>query len=74
MFHSVVFFIFSFQPKKLITQERGWVVVIINEGETNKKVQRAKKAKKKGKVQKNTTREPRVVTKKREKKRINSDL
>ena len=72
MFHSVVFFIFSFQPKKLITQERGWVVVIINEGETNKKVQRAKKAKKRGRC-KRTQQENRVVTKKREKKRI-SDL
>lgn len=68
MFHSVVFFIFSFQPKKLITQERGWVVVIINEGETNTKVQRAKKAKKKGKVQKNTQKqENRRDKKKREK-------
>jgi hypothetical protein len=67
MFHSVVFFIFSFQPKKLITQERGWVVVIINEGETNKKVQRAKKAKKRGRC-KRTQQENRVVTKKKREK------
>jgi len=58
---GVVFFIFSFLlPKKLITQERKrMVITIINQGETKRKVQRAKKAKKKGKVQKNdTTREP----------------
>jgi len=50
----VVFFIFSFRAKKAHhTEERGWGVIIINQGET-KKVQRAKKAKKKAKVGKRT--------------------
>jgi hypothetical protein len=46
------FYLFFFsEPKKLITaQERGFLVIIINQGETKRKVQRAKKAKKKGKV------------------------
>ena len=67
MFHSVVFFIFSFQPKKLITQERGWGVVIINEGETNTKVQRAKKAKKGEGAKEHNKRTARRDKKKREK-------
>ena len=62
MFHSkVVFFIFSFLlPKKLITQERKrMVITIINQGETKRKVQRAKKAKKRGRCKEHTkTREP----------------
>lgn len=49
------FYLFFFsEPKKLFTQERGFLVIIINQGETKRKVQRAKKAKKKGKVQKKT--------------------
>ena len=73
---GVVFFIFSFLlPKKLITQERKrMVITIINQGETKRKVQRAKKAKKKGEGSKERHNKRTVVTKKREKKRINSDL
>ena len=67
------FYLFFFsEPKKLFTQERGFLVItIINQGETKRKVQRAKKAKKRGRgANEHTTREPPVVTKKREKKRI----
>ena len=63
------FYLFFFsEPKKLFTQERGFLVItIINQGETKRKVQRAKKAKKKGKVQKNTQKqENRRDKKKRE--------
>ena len=70
------FYLFFFsEPKKLFTQERGFLVItIINQGETKRKVQRAKKAKKKGGRCKRTHKNKRtVVTKKRE-KRINSDL
>lgn len=64
------FYLFFFsEPKKLITQERGFLV-IINQGETKRKVQRPKgqKGKKKGEgAKEHTTRENRRDKKKREK-------
>ena len=66
---------FSFEPKKLITQERKRMVIIhLQSRRDEEKGPKGQKGKKKGEGSKERHNKRTVVTKKREKKRINSDL